>query len=183
MLKPTPRVDATIEGEHELTLRSLFEAEESGLLRYAFSLVGRRAVAEEIVQDVFLELHRRFDEVETPRGWLYRSVRNRAFHHIRRARREFLDGEDTHLSTAEDAAEPPEEELKRMEATGRLRELLEQLDEKDRLLIQLKYFEGLQYRSIGERMGLKVGTVGYRLHHILKDLAGKLESLGIDRAS
>lgn len=183
MLKPTPRVETTTEGEPELTLRSLLEAEESGLLRYAFSLVGRRAVAEEIVQEVFLQLHRHWDDVESPCRWLYRSVRNRAFNHVRKHRRELLDGENDHLSNTNHTAEPPEEQLKRMETTGQLRELLGELEETDRLLIQLKYFEGLQYRTIGERTGLKVGTVGYRLHHILKELAGKLKSLGIDSAS
>ena len=54
MLKPTPRVNqAGVQGERELHLRSLFDTEEAPLLRYAFALVGRRAVAEEIVQEVF----------------------------------------------------------------------------------------------------------------------------------
>ena len=58
MLKSTPRVNQSgANGAGEITLRDLFDREETPLLRYAFSLVGRRAVAEEIVQDVFLQLH------------------------------------------------------------------------------------------------------------------------------
>lgn len=49
----------------------LFDQEETALLRYAFSYVGRHEVAEEIVQEVFLQLHTRWDEVETPRAWLF----------------------------------------------------------------------------------------------------------------
>ncbi|MCH1500259.1 MAG: hypothetical protein L7U83_14470, partial [Akkermansiaceae bacterium] len=40
-----------------LTLEEVFFEEESPLLRYAFGLLGRRELAEEVVQDAFLKLH------------------------------------------------------------------------------------------------------------------------------
>ena len=64
-------------------LAALFEEEESGLLRYAWGLTGRRPVAEELVQEAFLRLHRSWGEVENPRAWLYRTVRNLALNHRR----------------------------------------------------------------------------------------------------
>ena len=69
----------------------LFESEEAPLLRYAFSLVRRRAVAEEIVQEVFLQLHVKWNDVESPRSWLYRSVRNKVFNYMRDNRRETVE--------------------------------------------------------------------------------------------
>lgn len=163
------------------TLRALFEAEESPLLRYAFSLVGRRAIAEEVVQEVFLQLHANWETVENPQAWLYRSVRNRSYNHHRDHRREVLSengGESE--SGGEDT---PESLLQRMEAAGFLRLLLAELEEADRQLIQLKYFENLRYREISDETGMSIGTVGYRLHHILKQLADKLRNLGIDGVS
>ena len=65
------------------SLAALFEAEESGLLRYAIGLVSRRMVAEELVQETFLRLHQVWSEVENPRAWLYRSLRNLALNHLR----------------------------------------------------------------------------------------------------
>ena len=62
--------------EPKLTLAKLFEAEESGLLRFALGLGGRRSIAEELVQETFLRLHQIWSQVENPRAWLYRSVRN-----------------------------------------------------------------------------------------------------------
>ena len=73
--------------------------------------------------------------------------------------------------------------LLRTEATGVLRQIVEELDETDRKLVKLKYFEDLKYRDISARTGLSVSNVGYRLHHILKELAGKLRPLGIDENS
>ena len=183
-LKPIFRINRfESQGASKLTLRSLFEAEETPLLRYAFSLTGRRAVAEEIVQDVFLQLHTHWDDVDTPRAWLFRSVRNRAYNYIRDNRREILgsDGRETQSSNAED--ETPEALLLRMERAGTLREVVGELDEVDRQLVKLKYFEDLKYRDISAQTGLTSSNVGYRLHHILKELAEKLRQLGIDGMS
>jgi len=161
----------------------LFDTEETPLLRYAFSLIGRRAVAEEIVQEVFLQLHAHWDEVDSPRAWLFRSVRNRAYSYIRDNKREILNSDDREVEPPNAEDETPEAMLLRMEATGALRLIVEELDETDRQLVKLKYFEDLKYREISARTGLSISNVGYRLHHILKELAGKLRPLGIDGMS
>ena len=184
MLKPTPLVNQfAAQGASQPTLRTLFETEETPLLRYAFSLVGRRAVAEEIVQEVFLQLHAHWKEVDCPQAWLKRSVRNRAFNHLRDHQREILHPDDpqSHATSAEH--ETPERVLLRREATGALRQVLEELDETDQQLVKLKYFDDLKYKDISLQTGLSISNVGYRLHHILKELAGKLRPLGIDKTS
>ena len=184
MLKPTPRVNQSgAQGVSKLTLRTLFDAEETPLLRYAFSLIGRRAVAEEIVQEVFLQLHTHWDDVDSPRAWLFRSVRNRAFNHLRDNQREILNSDDRNVESSIAEDETPEAMLLRMEATGALRQIVEELDETDRQLVKLKYFENLKYRDISVQTGLSVSNVGYRLHYILKELASKLRLRGIDGKS
>ena len=184
MLNPNPRVNSSgAQGASNLTLRTLFDAEESALLRYAFSLTGRRAVAEEIVQEVFLQLHERWHDIEAPQPWLFRSVRNRAYNYSRDHRREVLNCDDGEAHSAKDKAVSAEAMLQRMEDAAALRQLLDELDETDKLVVRLRYFEGLKYRDISAQTGLSVSNVGYRLHHILKELAGKLTPLGIDEQS
>lgn len=184
MLKPTPRVNQSgAQGVSELTLRTLFDSEETPLLRYAFSLTGRRAVAEEIVQEVFLQLHIHWDDVDSPRAWLFRSVRNRVCNYIRDNQREVLGSADRDTQSPHAEADTPEAMLQRIETVAALRQLVEELDEPDRQLVKLKYFEDLKYRDISVQTGLSISNVGYRLHHILKELAGKLRPLGIDQIS
>ncbi|MGB7329238.1 MAG: sigma-70 family RNA polymerase sigma factor [Rubripirellula sp.] len=184
MLQPTPRVHPiSAEGVRKPTLAALFNTEETPLLRYAFSLTGRRAVAEEVVQEVFLQLHKRWDEVDAPRAWLFRSVRNKSFDHLRSHKREVLGHDDRAESSRNESEETAEDLLLRMEATGALRQILDELDESDRQLVKLKYFDGLKYRHISEKTGLSISNVGYRLHHILKDLEKKLHPLGFDGKS
>jgi RNA polymerase sigma-70 factor (ECF subfamily) len=171
---PLP-VTTTQTGRHDVA--ALFESEESGLLRFAIGLVGRRTVAEELVQETFLRFHQVADEVENPRGWLYRSLRNLALNHLRdRPAESALDEE---RAPAHDA-QLPAETLGREEAVGLVRLLLAEMPAEDRHLIQLKYHEELKYQEISRRSGLSVGNVGYRLHHLLKGLAESLRRAGIE---
>lgn len=176
MLNSTPDVGQMNEltEECQWTLRSLFEHEESNLLRYAFSLTGRRAVAEEIVQEVFLQLHAQWEQVSSPRAWLVRSVRNRAFHYLRKCRRETLGGDQDMLDAVTDDGQPPDELMIQLETVAQLRQLVGNLPDKDQRLVRMKYFEGLKYREISQRTGLTVSNVGFRLHQVLKKLADGL---------
>lgn len=161
------------------SLAQLFEEEESALLGFAIGLVGRRPVAEELVQEAFLRLHQLWDEVENPRGWLYRSLRNLALNHLRDHSRETL------VDTPEEQAHEitPDETTGRMEAIGMVRMLISEMSADDQDLIRLKYHEDLKYQEISKRTGITIGNVGYKLHHLLKGLAHALRHAGIDGSS
>lgn len=160
------------------TLSRLFETEEGPLLQFALGLVGRRPVAEELVQESFLRLHPLWAEVENPRAWLYRCVRNLALNHLRDHRRETGLDDAGEAVAAHDAL--PAEEMGRREAVGLVRLFLAELPEEDRGLLELKYREDLKYHEIAGRTGLNAGTVGYKLHHLLKKLADALKHAGIE---
>lgn len=165
--------------EDKPTLRQVFDAEESPLLRYAHGLVGQRETAEDIVQDAFLKLHAHWDEVIHPRAWLFRCIRNLALSHLRDHKRETPMDPDREW---ESAAPDPEQVLGKLEAIGTLQLLVAELHEDDRALIALKYHDGLKYDQISQRTGLSVGNVGYKLHHALKNLADSLRRLGVESA-
>jgi RNA polymerase sigma-70 factor (ECF subfamily) len=133
-------------------------------------------VAEELVQETFLRLHQVWDEVENPRAWLYRSLRNLALNHLRDRPKETELAEET-------TANPenlPADRLGRSEAVGMVRLFLAEMSPDDRVLVRLKYHDDLKYREISKRTGLSVGNVGYRLHHLLKGLADSLRHAGIE---
>ncbi len=171
------------------SLEAVFEAEQSPLLRYAFGLVGRREVAEELVQEAFLQLHQHWQVVENPRAWLFRCVRNRSYNHLRDHRRESLAAPGMTDSPAfpdearkDREQEAPDDVLGRLEAAGMLHVLVQGLEERDRELLRLKYVEGMSYGQIGERIEMSVGNVGWRLHHVLKNLADALRRSGVEGA-
>jgi RNA polymerase sigma factor (sigma-70 family) len=162
-------------GSKPLTLAALFELEESPLLHFAIGIVRRRSVAEDLVQEAFLRLSKVWDQVDNPRGWLYRSIRNLALNQLRDARPEApLEGETPA------ADQPlPADLLGRSEAIGTVRMLLAEIPAEDRALIGLKFNENLKYDEISRRTGMSVGNVGFRLHHVLKDLLNGLQRAGI----
>jgi len=171
---PAPRAEAMKPSPQNIA--ELFESEESALLHFAIGIVGRRMVAEELVQEAFLRLHRVWGQVDNPRGWLYRSIRNLALNQLRDQPRETqLDEERAALDQS-----LPRELLGRSEAVGTVRMLLAEMPEDDRNLIRLKYLENLKYQEISRRTGLSVGNVGFRLHHLLKGLLDGLQRAGIE---
>jgi len=133
-------------------------------------------VAEDLVQETFLRLHQIWDQVENPRGWLYRSLRNLAINHLRDHSRETELDESTRPADGD----LPSELLGQLEAIGIVKMLVAEMTDEDRKLIRLKYSEDLKYHDISQRTGISVGNVGYRLHHLLKGLADSLRRAGIE---
>ncbi len=159
------------------SLRALFDAEESALLRYAYGIVGQRETAEDLVQEAFLRLHEHWSEVTSPKAWIYRSIRNLALNHLRDHRRETpMDDKAEWQSEAPQA----DEEFGKMEAVGALRMLMAEMQEQDQQLISMKYKRQLSYEDISKQTGLSVSNVGYKLHHLLKGLADSLRRLGVE---
>src|SRR2546422_2304381 len=152
------------------TIEELFAALESPLLSYALRLAGHRSVAEDLVQEAFMRLHAQFEEVREPRRWLYRTVHNLALNQRRDAAKIVplhLPAQDGGSSAA-DSADPaplPDEQIARLEGIGLVRLSLETLDQRSRELIRLKFNEELSYKEIAALTGLKIGHVGYLLHH------------------
>lgn len=161
----------------EPSLGEVFASEEGALVRFATGLSGRREWAEEIVQEAFLKLHEQWAEVENPRAWLFRCVRNLSSNRRRDEAREVPAGE---VPDSDDPAPLPDETLARMESRGFLRMFVAELPQDDRDLVRFKFEDRLGYAEIGRLTGLGVGNVGYRLHHILKKLAARLREAGIE---
>lgn len=165
--------------ENKPSIRDIFDSEESALLRFAYGICGQRETAEDIVQEAFLRLQEHWDEVQNPLAWLYRSIRNLALNHIRDHRKEspMQDGEEWQ-------SESPmaSEVLGKMEAVGVLRMLMADMHDEDRNIIDLKYQRQMSYEDISKRTGLTVSNVGYKLHHLLKNLADSLRRMGVEGA-
>lgn len=164
-------------------IEELFGALESPLLNYTLRLVGERSLAEDIVQEAFMRLHTNFAEVRQPRSWLYRTAHNLALNQRRAAdklvRLPSAPEEGASGSEPSDPQPLPDEQIARWEGIGLVRLSLESLDERSRELIRLKFQENLSYKEMSARTGLKIGHVGYLLHHAIKAIGEELAKNGI----
>lgn len=136
--------------------------------RTVYSLVLRitrqAAVAEEIVQDVFLSLWRNAHRYEEPRGrlsaWLLTLARNRALDHLRgkhakQQQREEELAPDSFVPAAPDLAETVD--LNRR--AEKVRALMSALPETHQRAIELAFFDGMTHSEIAEKMQQPLGTI------------------------
>jgi RNA polymerase sigma-70 factor, ECF subfamily len=148
-------------------LSRVFELHSPVVLGLLVRMLGGRAEAEEVLQEVFLQVWMqadRYDEVRsTPRGWILMLARSRALDRLRRRdstrRREEAAGEEA------GEAIPPvgTERLETLERKRQVTSALGILSPEQRRCIELAFYEGLTHTQIAERLEAPLGTVKSRI--------------------
>ena len=130
-----------------------------------------RALAEDLAQEVFLQLYQRLSAIQSTSHlvhWLRRTAVHRCIDHGRRKIFQRESPLDRMHEIATETA-PPDSFLHE-----RLRLTLAQLPEKQRMVVVLRYQEELGLGEIAELLNVPVNTVKSRLHRALEELRGKL---------
>lgn len=127
-------------------------------------ILQQASTAEEVVQDVFLQLWRNASLYDTSRGpfvpWLLTLARNRALDHLRlkserQRRREDQTEELPPLALAPDFEGSIDEKRR----VSRVRELMASLQPQQKRALELAYFEGLSHSEIAAKLQEPLGTV------------------------
>ena len=137
--------------------------------RYGRLLIGflsealpDRASAEDVKQQVLLEIWRRGPEYDPERGgvltWMMTIARSRAIDELRRRRPEPVD--PTEIQADAGAAEP---EVERMLERWRLADLLDKIPREEAIALRLRFYDELAQTEIAERTGVPLGTVKTRM--------------------
>lgn len=173
-----PVVDACRRGDPD-AFRALFEAYQDRVYSIALRYSGNPAIAMDIAQDTFLKLLSRIGEYRAEASfdsWLYRLVVNSCIDDQRRGRRmtPFLDGLiDAVCAPAESVLHT----LVRAETEQRVQDVVARLAPEHRIVIVLRYTEGLSYEEIASIVGCSPGTVASRLNRAHKILERRLAHL------
>jgi RNA polymerase sigma-70 factor (ECF subfamily) len=158
------------------------------VLSVATRMLGDRAEAEDVTQEVFVAV---YDGLASFRGearvstWIFRIARNRCLNRIellgRRGRGKHVELDDpaalsgtVDLDTVHGAARDPRRGLENAELRALLEQHLRRLPEEQRLLVVLRDLEDLSYEEIVDVTGLPLGTVKSRLHRARAELARAL---------
>ena len=143
----------------------------------ALAHLRNRAIAEEVAQEVFLELFRRLETLESDghvTNWLRRVTAHRLIDQAREWKRKPQAPLD---SVAEPAAPPVGGDLLLDDI---LQQLVAALPEHSRMIVILRFQEDLELAEIGEILDLPVGTVKSRLQRALALLRDKLARRGVE---
>ena len=166
-----------IRGGDEAAFETVFRDNYAHLVRMAESILRERALAEEIAQDVMLELWRRRESIQVEqsfRAYLLRSTRNRALNHVRHQR--IVAREATIAAAAAESARAvsAEDEMLGTELERAVREAITSLPENAREVFQLSRDRGLKYSEIAVVLDISVKTVEKRMGQALAELRDRL---------
>jgi RNA polymerase sigma-70 factor (ECF subfamily) len=146
----------------------IFDRHGSAAFSLAYRMCGRRAMAEDVVQEAFVSLWRsgaRYDRRRgSVRNWVLGVVHNRAIDAFRRGLvRESRNVSDEGIADRLPAAEQTDVEVARREEARDVRLALDELPPEQRQVIELAYFGGFSHVQIAEMLDLPAGTVKGRM--------------------
>ena len=153
---------------------ALFLAHYARLCQLAYRMIGSRAVAEDIVQDLFLAIWSRGSgpDLADPVPYLYTAVRNRAISHLRRER--------WRMSTLANRAlelwrgRPEEEHPDTGDLAAAIDRAIQELPQRRRQIFTLHREQHLSYADIARTLGISIKTVETQMGRALKALRIRL---------
>lgn len=150
---------------------------------YAFCarLLGDRAEAEDVAQEVFLTLYRNAAEFRGESSfstWLYRIAKNQALNRIkyldRRGRKQRQQSGASPLDGPDQPEARPDALLEGGQTAALVQAAIGELEVEHRAVLVLRDLEDLSYEEISAATGLPIGTVKSRIHRGRTALAARL---------
>jgi RNA polymerase sigma-70 factor (ECF subfamily) len=163
---------------YESVFRALFKP----LVGYVVRILDSKAVAEELVQEMFLALWLRRASLDLKEGsltaYLFSAARNRALAHIRRERvaARWRDREELSAQlTEKERTNSPRDDLEEVELSLALKDAVDALPDRCRQVFRLSRQRGLTYGEIAREMGISQKTVESHMALALRTLRVRLK--------
>ncbi len=166
---------ARLRGGDHGAFNEIFRQWYEPVVRSANRVLHDPGVAEELAQDVFLELWRRRDALaadSSVAGYLMQAVRNRALNHLRH-----LAVQKKSVVYVEALAEPAEHadvEVQRSEVAQTITDAIAELPPRTREVFVMSRERGLRYSEIAEQLGVSVKAVEANMSRALRMLRERL---------
>jgi RNA polymerase sigma-70 factor, ECF subfamily len=158
----------------------LYDRHSKLLYGLILRIVRNASEAEEVLQDVFLQVWKRAEtfnaSLGSPVAWLVRIARNRAIDRLRASRANMRTLE----APPPPVSENPEARAELSEQQRALDRALDALSAEERQLLEHAYFLGLTQSELAERFGLPLGTVKTRMRTAMMTLRRELQPMMVD---
>jgi RNA polymerase sigma-70 factor (ECF subfamily) len=164
------------QGDHE-AFEALYNKYKLPLYRTALAITRDHGTAEELLQDTLVRAYAALDRVDASVAlspWLHRIVVNLSYNWIKRKRHFPVALDEVLEGLAVPASACPEEVVEGNELCQVIREAVDSLSFKRRVVIVLYYLQGFSLQEISYILDCPVGTVKSRLHYASKALRAKL---------
>ncbi len=164
------------------SFKELVSIHKDKMYRFALRLVGDPGEAKDIVQEVFINLWDNRDylpEINNLEAWCMRLTKNKAIDKMRskHKRTEELDG---HYDLSDNNQNPAEKTVS-SDLFDRIKSLIDQLPEKQMMVMQLRDIEGMKYKEIADILEIPLNQVKinlFRARNTIKEQVIKLKLYG-----
>ena len=163
-------------GEQD-ALGILFQLHHQAVFRTAYGITRNYDLAEDITQQVFIELFtaiKRYDPRRPFPPWLHRIAVRRSLDELRRPANRQAPIADAHILASPDTS--PEQAAEESELRATIRDALGSLEAKQRAVIVLRYYHGFGEAEMAIALDCRRGRVKSRLHYALSRLREILEA-------
>ncbi len=163
--------------EDRAAFQQLYRMTSAKLFGICLRICGERQAAEDVLQDVYVQVWRRAGAYEpgraSPITWLATIARNRALD-WRRAHARTPQGADAELPEIADPAPDAEAELIDADEAARVRACLEELEARQRNAVRTAFYEGVTYAELAARESVPLATMKSMVRRALIRLRGCL---------
>ena len=152
------------------------------LYRYFFRMVGSIESAEELTNDVLVEVWKKageFKGLSKVSTWIFGIAHYKAMNHYRTKPTKTVELESA--AHVPDANSTPEESATQENLKAKIKSALNGLSPEHREVVELTFTDGLSYQEIAEIMQCPVNTVKTRMYYAKKHLEEILGTLGVRR--
>ena len=163
-------------------VRLLFMRHHARIYRFVARQTGSEMMADDIANEVFLELWRQapaFEGRSEVSTWLLGIARFKALSALRKRKEEAID--DDQAAAVPDTADTPEIAVMKDDKAAALRRMVNTLPEEHRTVIDLAYYHAKSVAEIGEILSIPVATVKTRMFYARKKLGEALQAAGFER--
>lgn len=176
MLNPLSNTElellAAIKRGEQGALNKLFHQHYTLLLSDVYRLIKDEDTCKDIAQEVFVELWNKRETLDVHtslRAYLRRAAVNRALNHIKTSKRTVLDDDAQHWAETGENTEDTMEIHDRAETREQLlRQAIDALPEKCRLVFSLSRFDNMSHKEIAEKLGISVKTIENQITKAMK---------------
>ena len=161
----------------ERVIRLLFDEYYEYLCKSIYRVVPDASVAEDIVQEVFMELWKKRESIQittSVKAYLRRSALNRALNYLRKNKVRFEEEDQIPDMGSQDAG--GQTNLEVMELKDRIHAIIDELPERCRMIFGMSRFEEMSYKEIAEALDISVKTVENQMGKALKFLRKELKN-------
>ena len=162
---------------------AIFRQYKDMVYKTAYLILGDAHRAEDVLQEVFIKVHKSLDTFDSRKGafstWLRRITVNQCVTERRNRHLpslslslERLEEEGFDLEGAD--SQRPEELAVKREESRRIQRAMKTLDGKHRAVVTLRYFNELSYEEIAQVLSIPLGTVKSRLNTAIRALRQEL---------